>query len=178
MLETQVPPELARIAAYVNTVELDTGIDSIATPAALKAWLVKEHLLAKTARVTTEDVARAADLREALRSVLRDGGDTDIPSVNRELRSLPLHVQFNTNGEPTVAPVQPNGVEGALTRLVAGVATATAAGTWSRLKVCANDTCQWAFYDHSRNRSGRWCSMRVCGNRSKIRTYRSGRAAG
>ncbi|MGH2778535.1 MAG: CGNR zinc finger domain-containing protein, partial [Actinomycetota bacterium] len=29
-----------------------------------------------------------------------------------------------------------------------------------------------AFYDHSKNRSGKWCTMRVCGNRAKTRAYR------
>ncbi len=39
--------------------------------------------------------------------------------------------------------------------------------------VCSSDTCQWAFYDRSKNRSGRWCSMQVCGNRTKTRAYRA-----
>jgi predicted RNA-binding Zn ribbon-like protein len=47
-----------------------------------------------------------------------------------------------------------------------------AAGNWNRLKVCSNDACQRAFYDASRNRSGRWCSMATCGNRMKGRAYR------
>jgi len=46
-------------------------------------------------------------------------------------------------------------------------------GTWARVKACVADDCQWAFYDSSRNRSGRWCDMAVCGNREKVRTYRS-----
>jgi len=51
------------------------------------------------------------------------------------------------------------------------------AGTWSRLKVCPADDCQWAFYDHSKNRSGTWCSMKVCGNRAKVRRYRERRSS-
>jgi predicted RNA-binding Zn ribbon-like protein len=46
-------------------------------------------------------------------------------------------------------------------------------GTWSRLKACLADTCQWAFYDQSKNRSAHWCSMAVCGNRAKARAYRN-----
>ena len=46
------------------------------------------------------------------------------------------------------------------------------AGTWLRLKACRNYTCRWAFYDHSKNRSGHWCTMSVCGNRQKSRGYR------
>ena len=183
MSQTQVPPELARIAAFVNTIDRETGIDHIAAPDELKAWLVEHHGLAKSVRVTGEDVDQARALREGLRQVLRDDRDRDgdageIGELNRLLRSLRLHVQFNPDGKPMVAPVEADGVDGAFGAMVAGIAIAVGAGTWSRLKVCASDTCQWAFYDHSRNRSGRWCSMRVCGNRSKIRTYRSGRAPG
>jgi predicted RNA-binding Zn ribbon-like protein len=45
-------------------------------------------------------------------------------------------------------------------------------GTWKRLKACRNHGCRWAFYDYSKNRSGSWCSMQLCGNRTKTRSYR------
>jgi len=64
--------------------------------------------------------------------------------------------------------------------LLISVTASMAAGTWPRLKVCANEECQRAFFDASRNRSGRWCSMAVCGNRMKGRSYRqrhAGRSA-
>jgi len=54
-----------------------------------------------------------------------------------------------------------------------GWLTASIEGDWSRLKICPDDDCQWAFVDQSRNRSRRWCSMEVCGNRDKTRTYRA-----
>lgn len=50
--------------------------------------------------------------------------------------------------------------------------------TWPRLKACREDTCRWAFYDHSKNRSGHWCSMEVCGARHKARQYRARHKAG
>jgi predicted RNA-binding Zn ribbon-like protein len=62
-------------------------------------------------------------------------------------------------------------VAGALGVLLAITAVAMADGTWSRLKVCPGEHCGWAFYDGSRNRSGRWCSMAVCGGRSKARAH-------
>jgi predicted RNA-binding Zn ribbon-like protein len=46
-------------------------------------------------------------------------------------------------------------------------------GSWSRLKACRSDTCQWAFIDNARNRSRQWCDMAVCGNREKARRFRS-----
>ena len=47
------------------------------------------------------------------------------------------------------------------------------AGDWPRVKLCAAETCRWAFVDESRNRSRAWCSMEVCGNRAKARSFRS-----
>jgi hypothetical protein len=54
---------------------------------------------------------------------------------------------------------------------------AVAEGTWSRLKTCPD--CRWAFYDHTRNGSKRWCHMesagpetRGCGNIAKVRRHR------
>jgi len=38
---------------------------------------------------------------------------------------------------------------------------------------CHGDNCGWLFLDSSKNHSRRWCDMRDCGNRAKIRRYRS-----
>jgi predicted RNA-binding Zn ribbon-like protein len=37
----------------------------------------------------------------------------------------------------------------------------------SRIRQCSDKTCRWLFLDHSKNHSRRWCSMQICGNRSK-----------
>jgi predicted RNA-binding Zn ribbon-like protein len=66
-------------------------------------------------------------------------------------------------------------VTGALGRLLAIVSGAIADGSWERLKACREHSCEWAFYDHTKNRSGAWCTMDVCGNRAKARAYRERR---
>src|SRR5919107_902843 len=62
--------------------------------------------------------------------------------------------------------------ERVVARLLAEVIWAEAEGKWERLKACRNEGCRWAFYDASKNRSGRWCNMDICGARHKMRTYR------
>jgi predicted RNA-binding Zn ribbon-like protein len=57
--------------------------------------------------------------------------------------------------------------------VLAAAGTAMLDGSWARLKACAGPECEWAFYDRSRNRSGLWCDMAVCGSRHKVRAYRS-----
>jgi predicted RNA-binding Zn ribbon-like protein len=40
-----------------------------------------------------------------------------------------------------------------------------------RVGRCADERCGWLFWDNSRNRSRRWCDMRDCGNRAKVRRH-------
>jgi predicted RNA-binding Zn ribbon-like protein len=65
--------------------------------------------------------------------------------------------------------------EGGLDWLLAAVARSgaeiIAEGARARLRVCANPQCGLFFYDNSRTRRRRWCSMAVCGNRSKVAAF-------
>jgi predicted RNA-binding Zn ribbon-like protein len=45
-------------------------------------------------------------------------------------------------------------------------------GPLDRLKECSSDDCGWLFLDTSKNHSRQWCSMKVCGNVSKVRRFR------
>jgi predicted RNA-binding Zn ribbon-like protein len=47
-------------------------------------------------------------------------------------------------------------------------------GRHARVRVCeaaAQEACTWLFVDESKNHSRRWCSMRDCGNRAKVRRH-------
>jgi predicted RNA-binding Zn ribbon-like protein len=81
-----------------------------------------------------------------------------------------LVVRFEP-ARPDLVPTA-DGVRGALGVLLAWAFDAMREGSWERLKLCERHTCRWAFYDRSRNRSGKWCSMEVCGNRTKVEAYR------
>ncbi len=85
---------------------------------------------------------------------------------------FPLVVRLDAAGRPRLATPTTGDVRGALGLLLADLATAAATGTWSRLKICGAPDCRWAYYDHSKSRTGRWCSMRTCGNRHKTGRYR------
>ncbi len=65
--------------------------------------------------------------------------------------------------------------EGGLDWLLAAVARSgaeiIAEGNRARLRLCANPHCGLFFYDNSRTRQRRWCSMAVCGNRSKVAAF-------
>jgi predicted RNA-binding Zn ribbon-like protein len=92
-----------------------------------------------------------------------------------ELGSLRFALAIDGDGAPALAPAG-EGVDRALAALAAIAVASAHAGTWSRFKACRKDTCGWIFYDRSRNRSSNWCSMTICGNRTKTAGYRRRRA--
>lgn len=175
------PPEVALVAAFVDTVDVGAHQEHLPDPAALGAWCAERGLLPADAAVGRRDLARAIELRTALRELLRINAGTPVSpeavvAANAALAQIPLVIAVDAACDPVLRPAG-TGVDAALGAIVAGVVLAQAHGTWVRLKICDNESCQCAFYDHSKNRSGRWCSMRVCGNRAKTRTYRSRRRA-
>ncbi len=155
------PPPLDLVQDLVNTRNLMRGTDRLSRTAA------------------GADLEALRDLREAIRAVLltHTTGQPLDPTVVGRLRALalaaPLRAEIGEDGSAAPAALDDN----AVARVLAAIASAGQTGTWRRLKVCANPDCQWAFYDASRNRSGTWCDMSICGSRVKMRAYRR-RAAG
>jgi predicted RNA-binding Zn ribbon-like protein len=169
------PGQLEVVREFVNTVDVEEGKDDLATPESLGAWL-GERGLVSGGEPTEADRRRAVALRGALRDLLlaNDGDRLDpaaVGALNREVERLPLVLRFGEDGAAELA-AGGQGVERALAELLVVVHRAMAEGTWRRLKLCREDTCQWAFFDQSKNRSARWCDMAVCGNRHKVREYR------
>ncbi len=177
MPETRhAPHQLDLVIDFVNTFELDTGEEALQDPARLSSWLAERGLLAQGERAGAEDLGRALELREALRRTMlaNNGGPAAEPQtalLEQAARRGELSVHFR-GGASLLEPCV-DGPDGALAALLAPVAEAMSDGTWARVKACRADDCHWAFYDFSRNRSGTWCDMAVCGNREKVRAYRA-----
>jgi predicted RNA-binding Zn ribbon-like protein len=177
---SRAPGELELVRVFVNTREVDEAVDELSSPTALTSWLRARGLLQGKA-ATRADLANARRLREALRVLLLANNGISVRkeaavTLNRAARRAGLGVRFEPEGTARVEP-EARGVDGALGRLLAIVSAAMADGSWERLKACRADDCRWAFYDRARNRSRHWCSMAVCGNRTKARTFRRRHAA-
>ena len=94
-------------------------------------------------------------------------------SLRRAADRARLTLELNEHGHLALAPRAP-GADGAIGRILGIVYDAMAEGSWHRLKACRQ--CAWAYYDYSKNRSATWCSMAICGNRTKTRAYRRRRS--
>ncbi|MGA9858289.1 MAG: CGNR zinc finger domain-containing protein [Solirubrobacteraceae bacterium] len=177
-MSSEPPLNLQLVIDFVNTRDLETGVDEIATPNELAGWLAARRLTPAGAPLPSlTEHADAVALREALRAVLRshtDGGEAPgaAEQLDRAAQRGAVSMHFGADGAVTVAP-RASDFAGTLGLLLVPVAQAAFSGSWERVKACGADDCRWAFYDQSRNRSGRWCDMAVCGNRTKVRAYRA-----
>jgi predicted RNA-binding Zn ribbon-like protein len=175
------PGPLRLVQLFVNTNDLETGPDLLPDAAALRDWLRDRELLEPGTEVTHDDHARAIELREAIRELVSaHAGLPHDPAAAEIVNAASLRADLRPVLDDPAARDEPagaatrfeptaGGVDGALGRIVAAIHEGVAAGTWERLKACERDVCRWAFYDHSKNRSGHWCSMAVCGQREKNR---------
>ena len=174
------PGRLELVRTFLNSVDLESREDDFSTPASLADWLVERSLLPRDARLGPADLEEAIEFRETLRDVLEsNAGHGDAEAALRRLDAIaariPLRVQLA--GQPRLEPASKDDIHAAIGRLLGIAYQAAIEGTWRRLKVCRSDTCRWAFYDSSRNRSGTWCTMAICGNRMKGRAFRRRRPA-
>jgi predicted RNA-binding Zn ribbon-like protein len=166
-LPNAAPEPLRFVQRLVNTVDFERDRD----------WL-GDFLAEEGLTPTAAELARAAETREALRELLYANNRQPIEGdPYAVLRAAAERARFTLDlTTPELAP-EASGVDGLLGRALAVAYGAMLYGTWPRLKACRNHGCRWAFYDYSKNRSASWCSMQLCGNRTKTRSYRRRHAA-
>ncbi|MFC0531035.1 CGNR zinc finger domain-containing protein [Phytohabitans kaempferiae] len=199
-----VPEQLALVEAFANTVDVEEGTDELTSTERFQRWLSAQG---RDVPVATADLDLAWQLRAALRMELAahdlespphghevpahdtaaagergseasghdDEGADPRAELDRLAAGLPLRARF-TGGGMSLAPTA-GGVPGLLAEIVAAMVLAERDGIWSRLKICREDSCQWAYYDRSKNSSKCWCGA-SCGNRNKTRAYRQRRVVG
>jgi predicted RNA-binding Zn ribbon-like protein len=171
------PGDLALIQGFVNTLDIERERDDLHSPGALKVWMVRHGLLSSAASISEDDFEEWIAFRESLRALLRKNGGEKlgrgvIRHLNRLADGLNIKIGFDPDGAARLHAATTQGVTKALGQMLLIVLNSISDGSWWRLKSCSESNCLWAFYDSSKNMSGRWCSMSVCGSREKARTYR------
>ncbi|MCP3977257.1 MAG: hypothetical protein GY720_22440 [bacterium] len=172
------PGDLRTVQLFINSHNIEDDLEMFSRPATAARWLFDKGLTTGTRTVRTRaDLKRVVTLREALRQMLAANHDSCAPpssaaaTLNDVATDGKLSVAIGSDAGALVVATA-GGLAGALARIALIVAEASVTGQWHRLKVCPNDGCQWVFWDSSRNRAGRWCTMSLCGNQSKVRAHR------
>lgn len=171
------PGELETVQRFVNLHEHVPGVVQDIPPSReVVAAFLRDHGLLEGSDAFTETDRRAAlSLIAALHAKVaanagRPTSREHLDVIHAAARRAGLRPRFGPDG-PVIEPSR-SGAAGALGQLVAIAFLADLDGSWAHLKTCASDSCHAVFFDRSKNHSGRWCSMSVCGNRAKVRAWR------
>lgn len=172
----EAPGELETVRLFVNTLHDNLSGEELDSPDALRDWLARFRLSPRGARFRPADLKRAREVREALRRLMlaNNGNQPDphaVELLNDTAARARLGAALEDHSSWRLEPGR-DGIDRSLGMLLAIVFRSMSDGTWPRLKACGNPDCEYAFYDHSKNHSGRWCDMASCGNMMKARAYR------
>ncbi|WP_182524438.1 CGNR zinc finger domain-containing protein [Nocardioides dongkuii] len=176
-LEDRIPLAAALLRDFVNTLDRELGTDELDTAAGLTGFLVGHGVLDEGSEADEAERQASVRLRQGLRDALElnhAAEQAPLPMLDDALGALPIRLRWDGGG--VVAAPTEDGVAGALARIGLAAHEARAEGYWWRLKICAFDECEWAYYDQSKNRSRHYCEY-GCGNKLKTRAYRARRRA-
>lgn len=181
---TPAPEDLEVLRAFLALHDHEAGNPDSLPPDTdtLRWWLETSGQLPRRARITDADLRWALAVRAALvakvRETMGEPRDADASDVlNRAATRTGLRPCFGCPDDRPIN-VDAEGVVGAIGALLGAAFIAELEGRWERFRVCGNPGCSEVFYDDSRNRSRKWCSMATCGNRAKVRAFRERQAAG
>jgi predicted RNA-binding Zn ribbon-like protein len=176
---------------FLNTTELESGslVDHFATFDDAASWLIERGIChggrgpaALRAGGLGEDeaLARVRTVRDALREVAhavaheRPPDPSALAEVNRAIQARErIELVRSADGVSVGHSHVGDPLDDALARLADPLVGEIGAGRADRVRICANDTCRWVFYDESRAGRRRWCDMATCGNRAKAARHRA-----
>ena len=124
-------------------------------------------------------LASTLALRESLHRLLdswmngRRPARAELRAVNDFLQEMPRKERLlpSRGGFAWDLPARAEDLRGPLWPVAWSIGDLLTTGDVGRLKRCSGDGCGWLFYDESRVRNRRWCSMSDCGNRAKARRH-------
>ena len=134
---------------------------------------VAARLRAGAAARTAEAEAvlrRAKELREALFRLFAEGATAELAVLNRELSVAMAQLRVD-EGLGWAWADEETRLDRPLWPIARQAAEMLVSGQRQRVRECAAGDCRWLFLDTSKNRSRRWCDMKSCGNRAKVRSF-------
>jgi predicted RNA-binding Zn ribbon-like protein len=141
--------------------------------------VLKRKAKEKTAEAQTI-LHEARELREAIYQIFSDtirqhpAKQTDLNILNKAIAEMSSHLRLThyDSGFSWNWDYNTESLDSILWPIVKSAVDLMTSEALQRVGQCADEQgCGWLFWDSSRNRSRRWCDMRDCGNRAKVRRY-------
>ena len=146
----------------------DTGDhDHLVDPADAVDYLERHHVPLPTGRPSPSDLRRLEAIREMIRGLL----DPARPAWSSHVLEALQATRFIAQPDGTIR-ADGQGWAGFLCDLLLPLIELVDLRV--HLRLCGNPHCRLAFLVLSRNQSRRWCDTGGCGNRDRVRRYRTG----
>ena len=185
------PVPLETAFDFLNTLELEDGalVERLTSLDTVATWLANAGVvsdpttitkLGRTAKSRDEVLERVVRTRTALRDVAHAVAHHEAPArsavdeVNRALAARErVQLVAADDGVRLGHSHVGDAVDDVLARIAEPIVRELGYGREDRVRICANDTCRWIFFDESRPGNRRWCDMATCGNQAKARRHRA-----
>jgi predicted RNA-binding Zn ribbon-like protein len=125
-----------------------------------------------------ESLRRARDLREAIHDVFwalineRPVPDTALARLNADVQKASEHLRLvPSNGGFEWRFDALDNFDSLLWRIAGSAADLLVSDQLPFVRACSSKDCEWFFLDTSKNHHRRWCDMKRCGNRAKVRRF-------
>ena len=164
-----------RLGSYADLVAWGRQTGGVTEPEARRLLREGGRRPAAAARALSE----AIRVREAIYRIFsnivdgRSPAPADLATLNADLSDALSRLQVVGKGGEFAWQWRSEGeaLRSILWPVVRSAAELLASRDLGYLRKCAAENCRWIFLDTTRNRSRRWCDMRVCGNRAKVRRH-------
>lgn len=184
-----------RALSFINTLSgrpTASPSERLVSYESLVTWAREQHLLPAAAaerllaqarkhpQQSAAVLGRARELREALNALAAaiDAGRIPPPAaletLSHFLAAAYAHGRLVPHdGALQWAAVADDDLDRVLWEIGRAAGRLVLSPRLARVRACAAGDCGWWFVDDTKNRSRRWCDMKICGNREKLRRFRS-----
>ena len=160
----------SRIVALLNS-ESAVGGDALRDPDRFKDFCTSLEIDQAELKVDETLLAIMRDLRAAVANCIEEPSSKSSQALEHISVRAQIVLRLDDKGMPRLSSAAAGSASiPALFVLV--VAALSEGGAWSRIRVCDAPECSTAFFDSTRSRTRRWCSMATCGNRAKVSEHR------
>ncbi len=171
------PGGAALVQDFLNTKAIASYPDLLADPelaqtwttSAITSWAHTRDTDVHPPALSTADIGRLRTLRDTIANVM--AGDA---AAGDESGAVSASFALSDVGKVRLEPTG-RGWRWLASALWGEILLSQHTGTWRRLKQCHNAECGSTFYDRSKNNSGVWHNVKVCGNAANLRASRARR---
>jgi predicted RNA-binding Zn ribbon-like protein len=188
------PVDAERVLAFVNTLSARPTpqlVERLTSYDALVEWAREQHLVSAAAadRLLAEArrhphqaaavLSRAREFREALNALAlgieqqRHPAPAVLATISDRLADAYAHGRLVPHdGALQWISSAEDDLDRVLWEISRAAGRLVLSPRLSRVRSCAAGDCGWWFVDDTKNHSRRWCDMKICGNREKVRRFR------